>query len=80
MAAQLTRHQRLVFARARLVDRTRNSSLPVPVSPKIRTVASVTATRFSDSNSSFIAGLAPSISPMPAMFAHVLAQVFGLVR
>ena len=42
------------------------SSLPVPVSPVTSTVASVAATRWSDSNNTFITALLPSISPMPA--------------
>jgi hypothetical protein len=39
------------------------SSLPVPVSPWIRTVASLAATRASRANSSRIAVLAPSSGP-----------------
>ena len=68
MAAQFTAHQRFVLARARLVNRTRNEFLAG---------AGFTEDQHGGvgrgdalerlRNSSFIAALAPSMSPMPAM-------------
>ena len=64
-AGAVDRHEGAVRPRAQRVDARATSSLPTPLSPVIRTLASERATRSISCSRSIITGLIPINRPLP---------------